>query len=75
MRDAQQTADYLIDEFNDNALYDIATSILYYLEGKYFCIWQTYTKENIKENTGKKPTKDDMAVYQERLANIWEQIC
>lgn len=32
MKDAQQTTDYLIDEFNEHSLYDIATSILYYLE-------------------------------------------
>lgn len=60
MRDAQQTADYLIDEFNDNALYDIATSILCYLQGKGYCIWQTYTKDDIESNIGRKPTDDEM---------------
>ena len=60
MKDAQQTADYLIDEFNDNALYDIATDILAYLQGKGYCIWQTYTKDDIECNLGRKPTDDEM---------------
>lgn len=74
MKDAQQTADSLIDEFNDDALYDIATSILYYLENKGYSIWQTYTRSDIQCNMGRKPTTDEMNEMQERLANCFEYI-
>ena len=72
MKDAQQTANCLIDEFNDFALYEIATHILYYLEGKGACIWQTYTKDDVKMNTGKKPTMALMSDLQEQLQNFFE---
>lgn len=72
MKDAQQTTNSLIDEFNDNALYDIATSILYHLQGKGYCIWQTYTKDDIKLNTGKKTiSRARMDELQDRLENTF----
>ena len=59
----------------DKELYKIATGILYYLEEKNFCIWQAYTKEDIETGLGRAPTLDEMSAMQERLANIWEEIC
>ena len=74
MKDVQQTVDSLIDGFNDTALYDIATSILYHLEHKGYSIWQTYTKEDIAVNMGREPTADEMDEMQERLADCFEYI-
>ena len=44
---------------NDEA-YDLATDILHLLSRKGYCIWQTYTKEDIKVNTGEYPTDEEM---------------
>lgn len=41
--------------------YELATDILYLLAGKYgYCIWQTYTKEDVEINIGRKPTNEEM---------------
>ena len=40
--------------------YELATDILYLLSGKGYCIWQTYTKDDVEANIGKKPTDDEM---------------
>lgn len=40
--------------------YDLATSILERLQGHGYCIWQTYTKDDIEANIGRKPTDDEM---------------
>ena len=71
MYDPTQQANALIDEYTDDSLYDIATEILYYLSGKHYCIWQTYTKDDIKLNTGKRPSNDTMDDLQDRLQNTF----
>lgn len=75
MMDAEQQKESLIDEYTDDALYEIATGILFHLERNHYCIWQTYDKEDIKNGLGKKPTKEKMEELQERLADTWEYIC
>lgn len=65
----------LIKKHTKKELYKIATDILYYLEGKNFCIWQAYAKDDIELGLGRAPTLEEMSAMQERLANIWEQIC
>ena len=69
-----ETARQIIKEQGDDAAYDVATWILYCLENKNYCIWQTYTQDDIKINMGRKPTNDEMEEMQERLANTFEYI-
>lgn len=40
--------------------YELATEILYLLQGCGFCIWQTYTKEDVAANIGRRPTNEEM---------------
>lgn len=40
--------------------YDFAIEILYRLQGAGFCIWQTYTRDDIEANEGKRPTDEHM---------------
>ena len=54
--------------------YDFATWILHELEEKGFCIWQTYTKDDIEIGTGKKPTAEQFSEMQERLMNTFDYI-
>ena len=51
--------------------YDFAVELLYRLERDGFCIWQTYTQDDIRFNTGKQPTPQKMAELQERLQNTF----
>ena len=54
--------------------YDFATWILHELEEKNFCIWQTYTKDDVKLGTGKRPTDEEFCDMQERLQNCFYDI-
>lgn len=54
--------------------YEFVIELLYRLEGKGYCIWQTYSKEDLKTLLGRKPTKDEFSGMQERLANSSEYI-
>lgn len=50
-----------INEMGEEDAYELATDILYLLAGKYgYCIWQTYTKEDVEINIGHKPTNEEM---------------
>lgn len=40
--------------------YDFATWILNNLSKKGFCIWQSYTKEDLADNLGHNPSIDEM---------------
>ena len=77
MRKNEGTYEYgkrLIKELGDDKAYDLATWILYQLNGKNYCIWQTYTKDDIKLNWGKEPTVDEMDEMQENLMNCFDYI-
>lgn len=67
-------AERIIDEYSDSFIYETATSLLYHLQERGFCIWQTYTKDDIKLGLGRKPTKDELADMQDRLMNCFEYI-
>lgn len=54
--------------------YEFAIELLYRLEGAGYCVWQTYSREDIELNLGRKPTEDDMSALQENISNIFEQI-
>lgn len=61
----------LIDVFGEAMAYNIATDILHCLNKRGYCIWQTYTRQDIKSNTGKnRLTSRDMERYQERISNF-----
>ena len=48
--------------------YELATDILYLLSARYgYCIWQTYTKDNIMANIGRVPTKSEMQELADNL--------
>lgn len=41
--------------------YRLATDILWWMSCRYgYCIWQTYTRDDVEANIGRKPTNDDM---------------
>lgn len=72
-----ETYDYakkLIKKYGQEKAYDLATWILYALNVEDYCIWQTYTKDDIKLNWGKNPTAEDMEQMQENLANSFDYI-
>lgn len=54
---------------NDEA-YDLATEVLHLLSKKRYCIWQTYTKEDIKVNTGEYPTDEEMEELGDNLQSF-----
>lgn len=61
----------LIDVFGEAMAYNIATYILHCLNKRGYCIWQTYTRQDIKANTGKnRLTSRDIERYQERISNF-----
>jgi len=48
--------------------YELATDILYLLSGRYgYCIWQTYTKDDIRLNIGRVPTRSEMQELADNL--------
>lgn len=55
----EKAKDYIVKHGEQDA-YNFATSILCMLQGHGFCIWQTYTKDDIECNLGRKPTDDEM---------------
>ena len=73
MESAETIKKELVDEYTDEALYDIATYILYQLSEKGFCIWQTYDRMDVQIVTGKKPTKMLMEDLQEQIGNFLER--
>lgn len=70
----QKKAEEFIKKHTKQYAYDFATWVLHNLEHRGFCIWQTYTKDDIESCTGSKPTNDEFADMQERLADTFEYI-
>lgn len=67
----QKSQAALIDLVGEDASYKLATDVLHILCKRGYCIWQTYTRQDIKANTGKKRlTSRDMERYQERISNF-----
>ena len=64
----------LIKKYGKDKAYDLATWILGILSSENYCIWQTYDKDDIELNWGKKPTAEDMEQMQENLANCFDYI-
>lgn len=64
----------IIKLFGQEKAYDLATWILHQLNLEDFCIWQTYTKDNIESNLGRKTNAEEMEEMQENLANCFEYI-
>jgi len=64
----------IIKKYGVMPAYDLATWILYELEWRRCCIWQTYTMDDIEQNMGRKPTADEIDEMQERLVNSFEYI-
>lgn len=64
---ANDLAEKIIDDYNDSFIYDTATNLLAYLQGRGYCIWQTYTKSDVQCNIGRKPTKDEMQALADSL--------
>lgn len=64
----------LIKKYGETGAYDIATWILNRLEHRHYCIWQTYDKDDIAINYGRKPTDEEMDNMQENLSNCFEYI-
>lgn len=49
-----EMAQALVKGFGDDEAYELATEILQVLYNKKYCIWQTYTLDDIENSTGKK---------------------
>ena len=64
----------LIKKYGQDKAYDLATWILAILHAENYCIWQTYDKDDIELNWGKKPTAEDMEQMQENLTNCFDYI-
>jgi hypothetical protein len=64
-------AEKILDEYHDEFVYETAINLLYALQQKHYCIWQTYTKDDIKLNTGKRPSNEKMDDLQDRLENTF----
>lgn len=69
--DKYTAAGNFVKVLGNDVSYDLAITILEYLKDRQYCIWQTYTKEDLQLNTGKKEiTKSDMEDYGDRLQSF-----
>lgn len=69
--DKYSVAGKFVKLLGEQQTYDLATTLLEYLKDRDYCIWQTYTKDDLKLNTGKKRlTHDDMQDYGDRLQSF-----
>lgn len=69
--DKYSVASKFVKLLGEQLTYDLATTLLEYLKDRDYCIWQTYTKEDLKLNTGKKRlTHDDIQEYGDRLQSF-----
>lgn len=70
----QQSSDnarLIVDTIGKDKAYDLATWILEVLQDKKYCIWQTYTMDNLKQNTGKKRiTQEQWEDFKYALTNF-----
>lgn len=60
-------AEKIIDDYDDSFIYETATNLLAHLQGRGYCIWQTYTKEDVESNIGRKPTNEEMQMLADSL--------
>lgn len=69
--DKYSVAGKFVKLLGEQQTYNLATTLLEYLKDRDYCIWQTYTKNDLKLNTGKKRlTHDDMQDYGDRLQSF-----
>ena len=62
------SVDEITKKLSDEETYNLATYLRSKLESKGYCIWQTYSKEDVKMLSGKEDlVKEDMEKYQCRL--------
>lgn len=67
-----EMAQAFVNGFGEDDAYRIATEILEVLYNKKYCIWQTYTLEDIKMCTGKKViTREMFDDLQDQLMNTF----
>lgn len=59
MNTLEKAKNYILKHGEQEA-YELATSILARLQGHGYCIWQTYTKDDIECNLCRKPTDEEM---------------
>lgn len=63
----KKKANEFIKKNGKSKSYDFATWILNELSKKGYCIWQSYTKEDLSSNLGHNPSADEMAELGESL--------
>ena len=69
---AYGTASKMVKLLGEQTAYNLATTLLAVLADKHYCIWQTYDKEDIKLNTGKKKISNNyLDELQDRLQNTF----
>ena len=65
------TAKFVVDTIGKDNAYNLATCILEVLQDKKYCIWQTYTMNDLKQNTGKKRiTEEQWEDFKYALTNF-----
>lgn len=57
----------IMKDLNDLEAYTLATDILYELENKGYCVWQTYTVEDSADNLGHEPDVDSSKILMEMV--------
>jgi len=63
----KESYDIIQDKGKDEA-YRLATDILLWLSVRYgYCIWQTYTRDDVEANIGRKPTRSEMQELSDNL--------
>ena len=65
-------AQEIIDGRGDEFAYETATAMLYELYKKGYCIWQTYTRDDIRDNIGHRPDDNEMEYLGDALQNFFE---
>lgn len=70
MKQAHRT----IKRLGDDDAYDLATWILHILNKRCYCIWQTYTVDDIKLNMGREPTAAEFLQMQENMGDCFDYI-
>ena len=64
-------AKFIVDTIGKDNAYNLATCILEVLQDKKYCIWQTYTMNDLKANTGKKRiTQEQWEDFKYALTNF-----
>lgn len=66
----RKKASEYICKHGEQEAYDFATWILDRLQGRGFCIWQSYTVDDIESNEGSRPTKEHMQELADNLQSF-----